>query len=260
MARTTWMLHLSRFETKDKAERADQKIADIHNKAPKKTKLEQLAKDTSKSHPKGTNPRKKSSKYDQKRTSTRVARFCQLCKDADMPYAEYSSHATKDCTNNGKYQSYMSGNAASRDEGKNKYKKEYKKLNKTRKKVLAQLKSFKKKYKSANSVKEFKKFGKKLPKGGDSSSDSSVDFSSSSDSSDDSNSSAGSFWGKNIQHGGEKGNHRMDNLINKDLREHINLNKGLVNDIRSHESKTRPENNQPTSVTYLNVRGGEQGR
>ena len=52
----------------------------------------------------------------------------------------------------------------------------------------------------------------------------------------------------------------MDNLINKNLREHLNLNKGLVNDIRSHELKTRPEVNQPTSVTYLNVRGGEQGR
>ena len=82
------MQHLSRFETKDNPERADQKIADHHNKGLKKTKLEQLAKETSKSHPKGANPRKKSSKYDQKRTSTGVARFCQLCKDADMPYAK----------------------------------------------------------------------------------------------------------------------------------------------------------------------------
>ena len=88
MSRQTWMQVLSRFETKDKAEREEQKTADHHNRALKKAKLEQLAKDSSKSHPKGANPRKKSSKYDQKRTSTGVARFCQLCKDADMPYAK----------------------------------------------------------------------------------------------------------------------------------------------------------------------------
>ena len=158
-----------------------------------KSKLEQLAKETSKSHPKGVNPRKKSSKYDQKRTSTGVARFCQLCKDTDIPFAKYNLHAAKDCTNNGKYQSYMIGNAASCEEGKNKYKKEYKKLNGTHKKVLAQLKSFKRKYKSASTVKEVKKFGKKIPKGEDSSSDSSVDFSASSVSDSDSDTSVHSF-------------------------------------------------------------------
>ena len=43
-----------------------------------------------------------------------------------MPFAKYNLHATRDCTNNGKYQSYMSGNAASREEGKgkDKYKRE----------------------------------------------------------------------------------------------------------------------------------------
>ena len=58
MTRATWMQNLSRFETKDKVERAEQKTAEFYNKALKKAKLEQLAKDTTKSHPKGANPMK----------------------------------------------------------------------------------------------------------------------------------------------------------------------------------------------------------
>ena len=71
-------------------------------------------------------------------------------------------HATKDYTNNGKYQNYTSGSAASREEGKNKYKRECKKLNETHKKFFAQIKSFKERYKSASTVKAFGKFGKRF--------------------------------------------------------------------------------------------------
>lgn len=104
--------------------------------------------------------------------------------------------------------------------------------------------------------KEFKKFGKKIPIVPQyPSSENSMDFRSSSEYSDsDSNATVHSNWEKDFQRGGEKGNHNLDNLINTNLR--AESNKVSVNDIRSHESKTRPEINQPTSVTYLNVRGG----
>ena len=124
MTGTKWLqVLLSRLEVKDKAVRDTKMILETHQK---KAKLEQLAKDTSKSHSKGAIPRKKSSKYDQKRTITGVAMVCQLCKDVDMPFAKYNSHETKDCTINVKYQNHMSGNAASCEEVKNKYKRECK--------------------------------------------------------------------------------------------------------------------------------------
>ena len=50
----------------------------------------------------------------------------------------------------------------------------------------------------------------------------------------------------------------MDILINKNLR--AQSDKVFVIDFRSHELKTKSEISQPTSVTYLNVRVGEQGR
>ena len=86
-----------------------------------------------------------------------------------------------------------------------------------------------------------------------------MDFRSSSEYSDsDSNATVHSNWEKDFQRRGEKGNHKLDNLINTNLR--AESNKVSVNDIRSHKSKSWSNKRQPTSVTYLNVRGGEQGR
>ena len=62
MTGTKWMQVLSRLEVKDKAVRDTKMIFDTHQKT---AKLEQLTKDSSKSHPKGENPRKKEgSKYE----------------------------------------------------------------------------------------------------------------------------------------------------------------------------------------------------
>jgi len=67
MTSTKWMQVLTRLKIKSKTERDKKRVFQLHNNNVKKAKLEQLAKETSKSLPKESTPRTNSSKYNHRR-------------------------------------------------------------------------------------------------------------------------------------------------------------------------------------------------
>ena len=80
----------------------------------------------------GSNKRRKKSK-DSKSKSSRmtvqgIARYCQLCKDAGMPHAKYSSHNTNQCKDATEMKAKLSGGSKDRSEATHTWKKEQKAL------------------------------------------------------------------------------------------------------------------------------------